>query len=138
MNWNNIKLKGKFAIAFGILIALMIASGYWSVLGIDNIVNDANEVIDGNNLRAELEQKYVDHLVWVQQLNKLLTDENVTELNVETDHHKCAFGKWYYGQGREQAEALVPELKKVFAEFEKPHEDLHHSAIKISNSYNFV
>ncbi len=131
MNWKNIKLKGKFAIGFGIIVILMIASGYYSENGIDNIIEDANEVIHGNELRAELGHKYVDHLLWTQKLNTLLTDETVTEIDFETDHHKCAFGKWYYGEGLKNALELAPELKEVFEEFEKPHEDLHNSAIKI-------
>ncbi|TLX72161.1 HAMP domain-containing protein [Labilibacter sediminis] len=135
MNWNNLKLGKKFSLAFGIIIVLMVVSGYWAINGIGDIVFDAGEVIDGNKLRTELEDKYVDHLLWAQNLNKLLTDETVTTLNVETDHHKCAFGKWYYGEGRSHAEKLVPELAEVFEEFEKPHEHLHHSAIKISEVF---
>ena len=51
----------------------------------------------------------------------LLTDANVTELHVETDPHKCGFGKWYYSDARIHAEEMVPELKSLFAEIEEPH-----------------
>ena len=31
---------------------------------------------------------------WVNGVNALLTDDSVTTLEVQTDHTKCAFGKW--------------------------------------------
>ncbi len=135
MNWNNLKLGRKFSIAFGIIIIIMVVTGLWSIFGIGSILKDAEEVIDGNELRAELEDKYVDHLLWASKVNKLLTDETETELHVQTDHHKCAFGQWYYGEGRQHAEELAPGLKPIFDEFEKPHEELHKSAIKIGDVF---
>jgi methyl-accepting chemotaxis protein len=135
MNWKNLQLSVKFAIAFGTIIMLLIGTGYWAIHGIGNIVEDAEEVIDGNKLRANLEDKYVDHLKWAQKVNALLTDETVTELQVETDPHKCAFGKWYYGEGRKEAERMAPGLKAIFKDIEEPHKHLHQSAIKIADVY---
>ena len=54
---------------------------------------------------------------------KLLVGER--RLTIQTDPHKCAFGKWYYGEGRKEAEKLVPELKGPMAEIEDPHRKLH-------------
>ncbi|MCU4156945.1 CZB domain-containing protein [Carboxylicivirga sp. A043] len=135
MKWNNLKLGIKFLISFGIIISLLLLSGFWAINGIGGIVSDANEVIDGNKLRTNLETKYVDHLLWAKDLNRLLTDENVTEITVQTDPHQCAFGKWYYGEGRKNAEKLVPELKPIFDQFEEPHQHLHESAIKLDQVF---
>ncbi|WP_075590355.1 methyl-accepting chemotaxis protein [Labilibacter marinus] len=138
MNWNNIKLGRKFGIAFGAIILVMVVTGFWAIFGIGGIVSDAEEVIDGNKLRADLEEKYVDHLLWANQVSKLLTDEKVTTLDVQTDHHKCAFGKWYYGEGRAHAEELAPDLKHIFDDIEEPHINLHKSAIKISDVFEHM
>jgi len=138
MKWNNLKLGRKFFFAFGIIIVLLVISGFWAINGIGDIVDNAEEVIDGNKLRTNLESKYVDHLLWAQEVNKLLTDEKVTDLTVQTDHHKCAFGQWYYGEGRKKAEAMAPGLKSIFNKFEEPHEHLHLSAIKISEVFKQV
>ncbi len=138
MKWKNLNLNKKFFLAFSIIIALLLASGYWAINGIGGIVNDANEVIGGNKLRSSLEAKYVDHLLWSNQLAKLLTDENTTELNVQTDPHKCAFGQWYYGEGRISAESLAPELKPLFNKYEEPHKHLHESAIRIKDAYKQI
>ncbi|MFH1550554.1 MAG: methyl-accepting chemotaxis protein, partial [Planctomycetota bacterium] len=90
---------------------------------------------EGNALRDEVVQKEVDHLNWAQKVSKLFTDENVTELNAQVDHTKCAFGEWLYGEGREKAEELMPELAAYLKEIEEPHHHLHNSAVEIKNVF---
>ena len=135
MKWKDLKLGRKFFVAFGLVIALLILVAYWAIHGIGGIVGNAGEVIEGNKLRTEMETKYVQHLQWAQDVSKLLTDEQTTTLHVETDPHKCAFGQWYYGEGRKHAEELAPELKHLFDEIEEPHRQLHESAIQISDVF---
>ncbi|MCG8582783.1 MAG: methyl-accepting chemotaxis protein [Bacteroidales bacterium] len=135
MKWNDLRLSSKFLSAFGIIILLLLVSGLWAIFGINGIVGDATEAIDGNKLRSDLETKYVDHLIWAKEVNRLLTDENVTELTVQTDPHQCAFGKWYYGEGKQEALALAPELEPILKEFEEPHKHLHESAVKLSDAF---
>ena len=135
MKWKDIKLGRKFFIAFGAIVVVLGIVAFWSISGINGIVGNAEEVIDGNKLRTELEHKYVQHLHWAQNVNELITNDEVTELNVETDHTQCAFGKWYFGEGRKHAEELAPELATLFAEMEEPHKHLHESATKIKNTF---
>ena len=112
MRWKNLSLKVKFALGFGSLIGILAIVGAWSTLGIGTIVGNASEVIDGNKLRGEMVQREVDHLQWAGKVNELLTDDAVTELNVQTDSHQCRLGKWFYGEGRQHAEQLVPQLMR--------------------------
>ncbi len=136
LKWKDLKLSMKFGVGFGIVLLLLVITGGWAINGIGGIVGNAEEVIDGNKLRGEMVQKEVDHLNWANQVGALLTDDSVTELNVETDPKKCAFGKWFYGEGRKQAEELVPELKSLFAEIEDPHSLLHTSAIHMADVFH--
>ncbi|MBU8891918.1 MAG: CZB domain-containing protein [Bacteroidales bacterium] len=135
MKWKNFKLGKKFFISFGLIIVLLVVVAVWAINGIGGIVGNAGEVIQGNILRTDLAQKYVQHLQWASDVNKLLTDETVTKLNVQTDPGKCEFGIWYYGEGRKHAETLAPELKSLFDEIEEPHTQLHESAIKIDEVF---
>jgi len=135
MKWKDLKLGRKFFIAFGLVIALLVLVSYWAIHGIGGIVNNAEEVIRGNELRTEMENKYVQHLLWAQDVNELLTDKDVTELKVETNPHQCAFGKWYYGEGRQHAEEVAPELAPLFDRFEEPHSKLHESAKSIDEVF---
>ncbi|UCG79176.1 MAG: CZB domain-containing protein [Nitrospirota bacterium] len=138
MIWKDVSLKWKLGAGFGVLLSVMILVGLWAVFGISGIVSDAGEVIDANELRTEIVQREIDHLNWAVKLNSLLTDEEVHTLDVETDHTKCGFGKWYYGEGKEHAENMVPELKPVLTEIEEPHKTLHRSAIEIERKYRHV
>ena len=135
MRWQDLRLKTKFTVGFGVTLALLVAVAGWSVLGIGEIVGNAEEVIEGNRLRGDFTQRIVDHLNWSEQVSAFLTDDNVNELDVQLDHTKCAFGKWYYGEGREHAEHLVPEIKSLLGQIEEPHKHLHESASKIKDLY---
>jgi methyl-accepting chemotaxis protein len=134
MKWKNAKLGRKFFMAFGLLIVILAFLAYWSVNGINHIKNNAKETIGGNSLRSELIQTQVEHLKWATELNNFIFDKKGVSLNIETDGHACAFGKWYYGKGREHAEEIAPALKPLFDEIEKPHRLLHQSAIEISET----
>jgi len=135
MDWKNMSVSRKIIIGFGsILFALALVS-IWSLFGINGIVRNAGEVIYGNKLRGEMVQREVDHLNWANEVNALLTDSEMNELTVETDPHKCAFGKWYYSDERIRAEETIPELKQLLAEIEQPHNHLHESAMEIGKIY---
>ncbi|WP_022666471.1 methyl-accepting chemotaxis protein [Desulfospira joergensenii] len=136
MNWNTLTIGKKIITGFGVVILLLMILGGLSFTGVGGIVDNAEEVIDGNKLDGNLAQKEVDHLNWVNKVNGLLTDKNIVKLDVETDDHKCGFGKWLYGEGREQAETLVPSLAPLFKEIEKPHKQLHDSAVAIGKVFN--
>ncbi len=135
MGWKDCKLCMKFGIGFGVILLLLVSLGGWSIFGIDTIVGNAGEVIDGNKLRGNFTQRVVDHLKWAEKVNELLADSNVHQLDVQTDPHKCAFGKWYYSDARTNAEKLVPAIKPLLASIEKPHNELHKSAIDIGKAY---
>ncbi|MEF2229931.1 MAG: methyl-accepting chemotaxis protein [Pseudodesulfovibrio sp.] len=135
MGWRDCRLCVKFGIGFGLVLLLLVALGGWSILGINGIVGNANEVIEGNRLRGNFTQRIVDHLKWAEKVNELLTDVNVHTLSVQTDPHRCAFGEWYYSDARVQAEKLVPSIKPLLAEIEKAHNDLHASAVDIGKKY---
>lgn len=136
MNWRDLTIGKKITSGFGIVIILLVILGALSFTGVGSIVKNASEVIEGKALDGELAQKEVDHLNWIGEVNKLLTDETVHELNVQTDHTKCGFGKWLYGEGRQRAEALVPSLAPLFKSIEEPHRLLHESAIEIGKVYS--
>ena len=104
--------------------------------GLSHVVKDGQQVSEGNKLRAELLQREVDHLNWAKNVSTFLLDDKVRELSVQVDHTKCKFGEWYYGEGRKQAEAMLPELKDGLTAIEEPHRKLHESAALIKKVYN--
>lgn len=121
--------------AISVVLGLFVLCSLLSYHGSRNIIANANTVINGNRLDGTLAQKEVDHLNWVNRVNALLTDETVISLEVETDDHQCAFGKWLFGEGRKEAEQLVPALVPLLDAIEEPHLALHRSAVKIGGEF---
>ncbi|MEW6593551.1 MAG: methyl-accepting chemotaxis protein [Thermodesulfobacteriota bacterium] len=131
MRWNDIRIARKLMIGSGSILVLLFLVAIWAVAGLGFVVDNGKEMASGNNLRGELLQREVDHLNWAQKVASHVMDEQSRELEVEFDHTKCGFGKWYYGEGREDAEKLLADLKNPLASIEEPHRKLHESAAKI-------
>lgn len=132
MSWQNLKLGGKLSVAFSAITVILFVVATWSIINISGIVDNAEVMIKGNELRTNLEYRYIQHLKWAAELTHFINDFETKELNLETDHTKCDFGKWYYGDGRKKAEELAPALKPIFDEFAEPHKELHASSTKIA------
>jgi methyl-accepting chemotaxis protein len=79
---------------------LLTVLGILSYKGVDGIVDNASEVIEGSKRDALPAQKEFDHMNWAAKVNALLTDDGVTTLDVVLDHKECSFGRWLYGPGR--------------------------------------
>jgi methyl-accepting chemotaxis protein len=133
--FKNMTVGRKITFGFGLVLVALTGLATWAVVGIGNIVGDAEEVIGGNRLRGDMVQRELDHLNWAGQVTDLLNDDSVTELCVETDPKKCAFGKWYYSQARQEAEAFCPSIAKPLADIEKWHNELHASAKTIGEQF---
>jgi len=121
----------KINLGFGIVLFLLASVWLFSYTGVKHLVTDAEDVIHGNQLDGILAQREVDHLNWTTKLNASLTSEKNEKLNLETDDHKCGFGKWLYGEERRNAEERVPGIAPFLKAIEEPHKKLHDSAVKI-------
>ena len=135
MNWKNMTIGKKIIMGFGIVLALLVAITIISYVGVGTIISNAEEVIRAKELDGTLAQREVDHLNWSEQVNSLLTNTNVTTLTVQTNHKECKLGKWLYGEGRHQAEEMLPGLAPLLKGLEQPHEKMHASAIAIQETY---
>jgi methyl-accepting chemotaxis protein len=133
--FKDMTLGKKLACGFGVVLLALALIVVLSFTGVSGIVKNAKEVIYGNQLDTVMAQKEVDHLNWVSKVNQLLTDEKVTQLNVQTDDHKCGFGKWLYSDARKEAETSIPAIASILKGLEQPHKDLHQSAINIGEVF---
>ena len=135
MRFNNLTIGRKITAGFGAILALVVVFGLLNLSGINAIVQKAKEVIEGNRIDGILSQKVVDHLTWTNKLTTTLLDPKATRIEVESDDHKCALGKWLYGEGRQQAETMAPELTPLLKALEAPHAHLHQTAIGINEAF---
>ncbi|MEZ5070558.1 MAG: methyl-accepting chemotaxis protein [Bacteroidales bacterium] len=134
MKWKDLRLSLKFGLSFGAVILILLFVGFWAINGIRGIERTPQKP-SKKQTPDRSGGEICQHLLWAQEVNKLLTDGTVTELTVQTDPHKCAFGQWYYGEGRKHAETLAPDLKELFDQIEAPHIHLHESAVRIGEVF---
>ncbi|MBF0384059.1 MAG: CZB domain-containing protein [Magnetococcales bacterium] len=133
--WGNLSIGKKILAGIGTVLILLIVVSIWSLKGIAQMEEDGLEVVEGNRLKGEILQREVDHLNWVNRVSAFITNQEVKEIGVQLDHTKCGFGKWYYGEGRQKAEELVPQLRPILDAVGEPHKLLHESAKKIKSVY---
>jgi methyl-accepting chemotaxis protein len=54
MGWKDFKLSLKLGIGFGSVLLLLVLLAVWTILGIQGIVDNAEQVILGNKLRGDM------------------------------------------------------------------------------------
>ena len=125
----------KIGLGFALLLILLSALALWSAIGIDHIVSDATEAIEGNRLRGLSTQYQVDHFNWANKIKELLIDDEVAKLDIPLKLEECDLHKWLASEDRRHAEAQIPELAPILVELKQPHEDLHKSAVLIDDLF---
>ncbi|MHC4423133.1 MAG: methyl-accepting chemotaxis protein [Planctomycetota bacterium] len=133
--FKNLTIGKKIAFGFALVLILLTVVGAIAFRGVSGMGSNAKDVIHKNELIENITRKEIDHLNWANAVSELLTNDKVTELKVQTDDHKCAFGKWLYGDGRMEAEKAIPELAPILKEIEGYHHNLHASAIEIKEHF---
>lgn len=128
MRLNNISLGKKFALGFGTITLLLVIIALISLLGFRSVLQSANESIKSDDFRAQLLQSYNAHLHWSKELSQSIYADQDNRVKVELNHTLCAFGRWYYGESRREAEVLIQNLAPVMSQMEEPHKLLHQSA----------
>ncbi len=129
--FNNLKIATKMMLLSGTILALLLAILLWCIFGLTTTSNNGIEVSDGNKIRSALISLENKHLKWAHKVRNFLDDPAITELKVKLDHKTCALGKWYYGEGRQHAEEVLPEIKAQLQALEEPHRLMHASGAKI-------
>jgi len=123
----------RIALGFTIILVLFSVLGALGYFGISGMGDQISEVVERSRLEDALSQREIDHLNWVSKVCAPLIDPGITSIDVQTDPHKCAWGKWFYSENRDRAEELVPGLSECFTGIEDPHDRLHSSAKTIES-----
>lgn len=88
-------------------------------------------VVAASSLRSFCELAKVDHLIYKFEVYKVLFHLSKKTTQEFAQHNQCRLGKWYYtGEGRECFSKLPGYL-----EIEKPHMNVHQSAINALMAY---
>ena len=125
MRWKDIRLVYKLSIAFG---ALLLLFGLYACYNF-KVFDDITAVSDALDRSSESELTLLKaenaHFIWASKVAAYILDDTVTQLNVGTDGRACAFGKWYYSEGRKDLEQRLPATAPILDALEQPHLALH-------------
>ena len=136
MNWRDIRIGSKMTIGFGSVLLLLLGVTLFSLQGIGSLAGSGKVITESNRISEELLQREVDHLKWAQEVERYAGSDDLSgQLGVQLDHRACGFGKWYYGEGRREAERVLPALRNDLAAIEEPHRKLHESAVLIRDAH---
>ncbi len=124
-------LRFKLIAGFCTIAMLTVAVGVIGARGVNKASAISNDIFSIQEQAKMLLTREIDHLKWVRKLGQFQRDESLRTIDVETDHTKCALGKWYYGADRAAFEAAFPATKEHWAELEAPHRRLHQSALAV-------
>lgn len=128
---NGMTIKAKLIFAACISSLLLLTVGFVGWLGVSKTDNGLMAMDEYNALLQILRQRQIDHLLWVGKAGDFQHDTTITATGVETNAHECNFGKWYYGEERNSAEKLIPDIARELREIEGPHLNLHESAVEL-------
>ena len=124
-------VRTRLACGFALIVLALVLVAILSHFTVQGMLREGDITNEDMAMATELTQREVDHLLWVAKVRDFIADEQVSQLAVETDHHKCGFGKWYYGESARQLGERFPALAPLLQRLEEPHRRLHQSAIAI-------
>ncbi len=133
--FKNLKIGVKLGLGFGIVLAVLATVGVFNYTGFLGIGEKSALAQNACNNRAFAIEKEVDHLNWMTQLMDLFLDEDITEVSVQTDDHKCGLGKWLYSEETGRLAADDPVLADIIEKIKEPHRRLHQSAVHIDDEF---
>lgn len=136
MTGKNVSVAVKIGGGFGIFLVLLAVISVGSFFGLRTIENHSHRLLAQNQDKAFLLEKQIDHLNWLGKVDELFSRDGVAKLEVETDDHKCGFGKWFYS---DKVQAMLQEgtpEAQLLKSLEAPHRRLHESAIEIGQAYS--
>ena len=123
---------------FGLVLGVLVVVVGMTLGGVSDLVHDSESLIYENQLDGQLSELEVGHLSWLNGLSRYLNDDQVSQLDVETDPTQSAVGTFLASSDRQTAEERMPRLASVFQALEKPHAQLHASAKAIAAHYQPV
>lgn len=135
MQWKNLSIGKKLGVGFGSVLILLTGIAIFTYFGftkVDHLVHETDEMADGSQFVL---LKTIDHLNWVSTLSNLVFKEDIHSIDLQTDDHKCGFGKWLYSDETKKLAAENSELGSLIEAIKVPHLRLHQTAIKIEETY---
>ena len=132
MRLRNLSITTKLLLAFGTILFFLMLITIVSWLRFGSIISVIDHADYSTHLNKTILEREIDHLKFVNKAGRFFTDDTLKSMEVETDDHQCALGKWLYGNERKVAENSIPALAGLLQKLEQPHARLHDSVKQIN------
>ncbi|MDL2279678.1 methyl-accepting chemotaxis protein [Desulfovibrio sp. OttesenSCG-928-G11] len=129
--WKKASLNKKVAGCLGVLLLMIGAMAAIFLWTLNSLSDDVERIVRAESMVSTMAARELDHVRWISALQAFVLDEEQKELKIQGDPAQCAFGKWYYGEGRSRAEAIFPAIHAELVALEEPHAALHQSAAAV-------
>lgn len=122
----------KLYLAFGLVLTVVAVLCAIVFFNLRQINRRADEAMYQSNFNDFVSQRMSDHLRWVNSVKDTFVF-NSAALEVETDHTRCALGKFLFGQDAAAAAKRDPEVARLLEDIKPAHQRLHESAAQIKS-----
>jgi methyl-accepting chemotaxis protein len=126
----------KIGAGFGVVLILLGLINAITFFSVGSIVKNAFNMISGQKIISDVKQFEIDQLNWLSKVSEYMTSDLVEDLDVEKNYLKSDFGVFLYGEGRKNAEKIVPQLAPLFNQLEAPLKMVYDSAVDIEKKMN--
>ena len=129
--WNNLGLTRKmlvFICAMLLIIGVLCAKFMHTI---EQLAKQTQAFGKGAEIAELILAREIDHLVWINNLQKYVLDPAQAPLQIQVDPRKCALGVWFYGKDGKDATVTFPQIAGALTAMEAPHSALHESAAQI-------
>ena len=132
MRLKDFSITTKLLFAFGTVLLLLtvITTVCWFRFG--SIITAIDHAGYSTQLNKDILAREIDHLKFMNQAGRFFSEQDTKSMDVQTDDHQCALGKWLYGSERKKAEATIPAIAGLLQKLEQPHALLHNSVKQIN------
>ncbi len=127
----NLSIGKTVGLGYATVLVMVLITSVLSLVGVAGLGHRINHSSASNELLAEVAAGQMAHLRWADEINRFFVDDSIRDMDVNSDDHDCEFGRWYYGEGRIEAEEQAPEFSELLDQFEEPHQAIHKSAMEI-------
>ncbi|NLM41321.1 MAG: HAMP domain-containing protein [Firmicutes bacterium] len=123
----------KLSLGFLILILVVAVVNLVSIFGINVIKDHWEQSEEWEALQSSLQQREIEHLHWVNQLQTHLVQESVEGFSLELDPTRCNLGQWLASAEFQRMLEQYPSLAEEFDRLISSHVQLHSSAQSIKS-----
>ena len=134
---SKVKLSTRLYLSFGLLLLLLVIISAIAFVNFTSVKGASGHYVTYAGLDNFIVSKVVDHLKWLEKLNKLFL-ENLKTTDVTLDYKKCGLGKFIYGEEGKKLAETDPEAGKLLEQIIEPHIHLHESAAEIKEEWQQI